>query len=94
MWSRPAFAGLPYGVILVVGGMLLLAIFWGMFVDTKYGKTLRENFHRNVRVIFSGEKFGTTDELVPVDEEGGHICHVEGTGEPYVLSSQTVIVQV
>ena len=100
MRSLPAFAGLPYGVILVLGGGLLIALFWGMFVDTKYGRKFRNNLskgHEAIKEVYSGFRgtnFGTTDELVPVDEEGGRTCHIGSTGESYVLSSQTVIVQV
>lgn len=100
MWSLPAFAGLPYGVILVLGGGLLISIFWGMFVETIYGRKIRNSLHKGHETIkeaydsYRGTNFGTADELVPVDEEGGHTCHIRSTGESYVLSSQTVIVQV
>ena len=82
-------AGLPYGILLVLGGL---------FVGTVLGVCRRQLFRVKKRMRQSdsvtGANFGTSDEAVPADVDGGIICYIEENGGPCVLSTKTVSVQV
>lgn len=99
-------SGLPYGIILVISSALTLFCGWGLLSSTKAGRTITEGvetMNENLGTISadfkkrmdSGKDFGTSDEAVPVDEEEGNASYyVEESAGTYVLSSQTVVVQV
>jgi hypothetical protein len=86
-----SLAGLPYGTVLLVGGF-----FFGIvgFALLKKSKMVKDFLPESDDGSATGGNFGTSHEAVPVDEEGGNMCYVEEGGEPYVLSSQAVFVQV
>jgi hypothetical protein len=86
-----SLAGLPYGAVLGVGGFFFGIIGFSLL---KKSKMLKDFLPASDDGSASGGNFGTSHEPVPVDEEGGNMRYMEENGEPYVLSSQAVFVQV